>query len=97
MDRCDGLPSRYQALRLACGYKNIRNFTKNELGKFIKAGIGPKHHTAEFRVTSDCLLPIGHELSVRHLVPGQWCYVSGFTKPKGSAEPTATSAEYGRT
>jgi large subunit ribosomal protein L3 len=43
VDRCKVLEQKtlakdgYQALRLACGYKTVKRFTKNELGKFIKA------------------------------------------------------------
>ena len=44
VDRCKVLEQKtlakdgYQAVRLACGYKTVKRFTKNELGKFIKAG-----------------------------------------------------------
>ena len=35
------------------------------------------------RVSSDCLLPIGTEISARHFVAGQWVFVGGLTKGKG--------------
>ena len=44
VDRCKVLEQKtlakdgYQAVRLACGFKTVKRFTKNELGKFIKAG-----------------------------------------------------------
>merc|ERR1711988_1670363 len=41
----------------------------------------------EFRVSSDCLLPVGHQISARHFVPGQWCFVSGWSKAKGYHGP----------
>eukprot|EP00435_Cladocopium_sp_Y103_P020657 s982_g5.t1 len=38
---------------------------------------------AQFRVSSDCLLPAGFQLTARHFVPGQWVFVSGWTKGRG--------------
>merc|ERR1712039_208986 len=65
----------------------IHRQTRPSLGLFIKAGVGPKHHIEEFRVSSDCLLPVGHQISARHFVPGQWCFVSGWSKAKGYHGP----------
>eukprot|EP00931_Biecheleriopsis_adriatica_P100874 TRINITY_DN76116_c0_g1_i1.p1 TRINITY_DN76116_c0_g1~~TRINITY_DN76116_c0_g1_i1.p1 ORF type:complete len:354 (-),score=61.52 TRINITY_DN76116_c0_g1_i1:64-1092(-) len=73
----------YEALQLGLGYRSIHRQSRTELGTFIKAGVGPKHTMGEFRVSSDCLLPPGHEISVRHFVPGQWVFVSGWSKAKG--------------
>jgi len=73
----------YEALQLGLGYRSIHRHSRTEIGTFIKAGVGPKHHMAEFRVSSDCLLPAGHQLSARHFVPGQWVFVSGWSKAKG--------------
>ncbi|CAE7567023.1 50S ribosomal protein L3 [Symbiodinium microadriaticum] len=73
----------YEALQLGLGYRSIHRLSRPELGTYMKAGVGPKHHKCEFRVSSDCLLPPGLELSVRHFVPGQWVFVSGWSKGRG--------------
>eukprot|EP00930_Biecheleria_cincta_P004452 TRINITY_DN105366_c0_g1_i1.p1 TRINITY_DN105366_c0_g1~~TRINITY_DN105366_c0_g1_i1.p1 ORF type:complete len:338 (+),score=57.76 TRINITY_DN105366_c0_g1_i1:35-1048(+) len=73
----------YEALQLGLGYRSVHRQSRTTLGTFIKAGVGPKHHIGEFRVSSDCLLPPGHQLSARHFVPGQWVFVSGWSKARG--------------
>ncbi|AFZ81575.1 50S ribosomal protein L3, putative [Theileria equi strain WA] len=73
----------YEALQLGLGYKNVNTQTKPNIGRFIKLGIGSKDHIAEFKCSSDCLLPEGHYMSVRHFTPGQWVFVSGWSKQKG--------------
>lgn len=77
----------YEAVMLGLGYRSIHRQDRPVLGTFIKAGVGPKHHMCEFRVSSDCLLPVGHKMSVRHFVPGQSVFVSGWTKAKGYHGP----------
>jgi len=77
----------YEALRLGLGYRSVHRQPKPNLGAFIKAGVGPKHKMCEFRVSSDCLIPVGHQISVRHFVPGQWVFVSGWSKGKGFQGP----------
>eukprot|EP00434_Breviolum_minutum_P022791 symbB.v1.2.020107.t1/scaffold1674.1/size106401/2 len=73
----------YEALQLGLGYRSIHRINKSEIANCIKAGVGPKHHVGEFRVSSDCLLPAGLQLTARHFVPGQWVFVSGHTKGRG--------------
>lgn len=77
----------YEAVQLGLGYRSVHRQKKGVVGNFIKAGVGPKHHVCEFRVSSDCLLPVGHRMSVRHFVPGQWVFVSGWSKAKGFHGP----------
>lgn len=77
----------YEALQLGLGYRSVQRQKKGVLGDFIRAGVGPKHHVCEFRVSSDCLLPLGHQISARHYVPGQWVFVSGWSKAKGYHGP----------
>ncbi|UKK02905.2 50S ribosomal protein L3 [Theileria orientalis] len=89
VDRCVVLERRtiekhgYEALQLGLGYKNINRQSKPNIGRFIKLGTGSKNHISEFKCSSDCLLPEGHYLSVRHFTPGQWVFVSGWSKAKG--------------
>jgi len=77
----------YEAVEVGLGYRSIHRQSRTALGTFIKAGVGPKHHICQFRVSSDCLLPVGAQLSVRHFVPGQWVFVSGWSKAKGYQGP----------
>lgn len=77
----------YEALQLGLGFRAVKRHSKPALGRFIKAGVAPKHHKCEFRVSSDAQLPVGHRISVRHFVPGQWVFVSGWSKAKGFQGP----------
>jgi large subunit ribosomal protein L3 len=73
----------YEAVQVGLGNADIKQLTKERLGHYIKQGVSPKAEVAEFRVTSECLLPEGIKLTVRHFVPGQWVFVSGWSQPKG--------------
>ena len=76
-----------KAVQLGIGYKGIHRQTKTDLGLYVKSGTGPKHVVKEFRVSSDSLLPVGHQMSVRHFVPGQWVFCSGWSKARGFQGP----------
>lgn len=73
----------YEAVQVSLGNSDPRRVSKGRMGEFLKHGMFPKAETAEFRVTSECLIPEGVKLSVRHFVPGQWVFVSGWSQPKG--------------
>ena len=47
--------------------------------------VEPKKKLAEFRVSEDCLLSVGNELSVEHFVVGQFVDVCSTSKGKGFA------------
>ena len=87
VDRCHVTDRRtiakngYEAVQVGIG--SGKGLSKDQIGRYIEKGISPKAVTAEFRVTSECLLEPGISLSVRHFVPGQWVFVSGWTQPKG--------------
>ncbi|KAK1933360.1 putative 50S ribosomal protein L3 [Babesia divergens] len=89
VDRCVVLEKRtiaehgYEAVQLGLGYRNINRQSKQNIGRFIKIGVGSKDKIAEFKCSSDCLLPVGHYMSVRHFTPGQWVFVSGWSQAKG--------------
>jgi large subunit ribosomal protein L3 len=74
---------RYYAVQLGVGEAKPDEITKPMLGHFVKHKIPPKKDIQEFRVTPDCLLPVGYMLSVRHFVPGQLVDVFGTSKGKG--------------
>ena len=46
-------------------------------------GVPLKRKVAEFRVTPDALLPVGHELRASHFVAGQFVDVAGTSIGKG--------------
>lgn len=73
----------YEAVQVGLGNADLRRLSKNKVGEYIKKGLNPSAELAEFRVTSECLLPEGVKLTVRHFVPGQWVFVSGWSQPKG--------------
>ena len=80
MDR-DG----YTAVQLGTGAIKAKNVSKPLKGHFAKANVEPKKKLAEFRVSEDCLLSVGDELSVEHFVPGQFVDVCSTSKGKGFA------------
>ncbi len=73
----------YEAVQVGLGNADLKRLKKERIGESIKQGVYPKAKLAEFRVTSECLIPQGVELTVRHFVPGQWVFVSGWSQPKG--------------
>ena len=53
------------------------------LGHFVKARVPPKRVLAEFRVSKECLLPVGFMIGVRHYTPGMYVDVVGRTVGHG--------------
>lgn len=75
----------YTAVQLGTGAVKAKNVSKPLKGHFAKAKIEPKKKLAEFRVSEDCLLSVGNELSVEHFVPGQYVDVCATSIGKGFA------------
>ena len=75
----------YTAVQLGTGAVKLKNVSKPLKGHFAKANIEPMKKLAEFRVSEDCLLSVGNELSVEHFVPGQFVDVCSTSKGKGFA------------
>ena len=75
----------YTAVQLGTGAIKAKNVSKPLKGHFAKANIEPKKKLAEFRVSEDCLLSVGDELSVEHFVAGQFVDVCSTSKGKGFA------------
>ena len=73
----------YEAVQVGLGNADLKRMNKDMVGSFIKSRVSPKSQLGEFRVTSECLIPEGVPLTVRHFVPGQWVFVSGWSQPKG--------------
>lgn len=75
----------YSAVQLGTGAAKSKNVSKPLKGHFAKANVEPKKKLAEFRVSEDCLLSVGDQLSVEHFVAGQYVDVTGTSIGKGFA------------
>ena len=75
----------YTAVQLGTGAAKAKNVSKPMKGHFAKANVEPKKKLAEFRVSDECLLSVGDELSVEHFVAGQYVDVCSTSKGKGFA------------
>ncbi len=75
----------YSAVQLGTGAAKPNRVSKALKGHFAKANVEPKKKLAEFRVSEDCLLSVGDELSVEHFVKGQYVDVCGTSIGKGFA------------
>jgi len=75
----------YTAVQLGTGSIKAKNVTKPMKGHFAKAGVEPKKKLCEFRVSEDCMLSVGQELSADHFVVGQYVDVCGTSIGKGFA------------
>ncbi len=75
----------YTAVQLGVGSAKPKNVSKAMRGHFAKAKVEPKRTVAEFRVTQDCLVDVGAELSASHFVEGQFVDVIGTSIGKGYA------------
>ena len=75
----------YMAVQLGTGSVKAKNVTKPLKGHFAKANVEPKKKLGEFRVSEDCMLSVGQELSANHFVVGQYVDVCGTSIGKGFA------------
>ena len=75
----------YNAVQLGTGAVKAKNVSKPLKGYFAKAKIEPKKKLGEFRVSEDCLLSVGDELSAGHFVAGQYVDVCSTSIGKGFA------------
>ena len=75
----------YSAVQLGTGAVKAKNVNKPMKGYFAKANVEPKKKLGEFRVSEDCLLSVGQELSAEHFVVGQYVDVCGTSIGKGFA------------
>lgn len=91
VNKCQVLATRtverdgYTAVQVGAAAAKVKNTTKAQRGHFARAEVEPKRKIVEFRVSSDCLLERGVELSVDHFLLGQFVDVVGTTIGKGFA------------
>ena len=87
----------YTAVQLGTGAVKAKNVSKAMKGHFAKANVEPKKKLGEFRVSEDCLLKVGAELSVEHFVPGQYVDVCATSIGKGFAGVSISHRSHGST
>ncbi|WP_353507375.1 MULTISPECIES: 50S ribosomal protein L3 [Kordiimonadales] len=75
----------YTALQLGVGTRKVKNVSKAMRGHFAKAEVDAKMKVAEFRVSEDCLVDVGAEITAEHFIKGQLVDVVGTSKGKGFA------------
>jgi large subunit ribosomal protein L3 len=75
----------YWAMQLGAGSLKAKSASLSHAGLFLARGLPIKREVAEFKVSPDALLPVGHQLSAGHFVAGQLVDVKGITKDKGFA------------
>lgn len=75
----------YVALQVGAGKAKEKNTAKPQRVAFAKANVAPKKKVVEFRVSDDCVVPVGSEFSVNHFVKGQFVDVTGTSIGKGYA------------
>ena len=74
----------YRAVIMGAGDAKAKRTSKAQRGSFAKAGVAPKRHVREFRVSSD-LPEVGAEVLAEHFVPGQRVDIAGVTIGRGFA------------
>ncbi len=77
----------YQAVCLGFGEKKESRVNKPEAGLYKKNDLKPAQKVVEFRVSPDCMLAVGTQLSPAHFIKGQFVDVIGVTIGKGFAGP----------
>ena len=75
----------YTAVQLGAGAAKAKNVTAPMRGHFAKAQVAPKRKLAEFRVSPDCLIDVGEEITADHYFAGQYVDVAGTSIGKGFA------------
>jgi large subunit ribosomal protein L3 len=75
------------SLQVGAGSKKPKQLSPALRGHFETQGVSLKRSVAEFRVSSDAMLPVGTSLGASHFVAGQHVDVQGFTIGKGFQGP----------
>jgi hypothetical protein len=70
----------YTALQIGVGEAKYKRVNISKRGHYERAGVKPKRKLMEFRVTPDCLLPIGTTIHAQHFLAGQLVDVCGISK-----------------
>ncbi|MDE3027303.1 MAG: 50S ribosomal protein L3 [Paracoccaceae bacterium] len=73
----------YSAVQLGAGTAKAKRTTAAMRGHFAAANVAPKRKIAEFRVTPDCLIGVGEEITADHYLEGQFVDIAGTSAGKG--------------
>lgn len=73
----------YVAVQLGFQEAKDKHVAKPQLAAAKKAGVKNYRKIVEFRVSEDCLIPVGTNLSAGHFVAGQFVDAQGTSKGKG--------------
>ena len=73
----------YTAIQVGGGTRKPSRLTKSDRGTFAKAEVEPKRKIAEFRVSPDCLIDVGAEITADHYLAGQFVDIAGTSSGKG--------------
>jgi large subunit ribosomal protein L3 len=73
----------YTAVQLGAGEAKAKRTPAPMRGHFAKANVTPKRKIAEFRVTPDCLIDVGAEITADHYLAGQYVDIAGTSVGKG--------------
>jgi large subunit ribosomal protein L3 len=75
----------YTAVQLGAGTAKAKRTSAPMRGHFARASVEPKRKIAEFRVTPDCLIDVGAEITADHYLAGQFVDIAGTSIGKGFA------------
>ncbi|QYK42510.1 MAG: 50S ribosomal protein L3 [Paracoccaceae bacterium] len=75
----------YTAVQLGAGAAKAKRTSAGMRGHFARANVEPKRKIAEFRVTPDCLIDVGAEITADHYLAGQFVDIAGTSIGKGFA------------
>jgi large subunit ribosomal protein L3 len=73
----------YMAVQLGAGLAKAKRTTAAMRGHFARANVEPKRKIAEFRVTQDCMIDVGEEITANHYFAGQFVDIAGTSMGKG--------------
>ena len=73
----------YTAVQLGAGLAKAKRTTAAMRGHFAKANVEPKRKIAEFRVSADCMIDVGEEITADHYFEGQFVDIAGTSIGKG--------------
>jgi large subunit ribosomal protein L3 len=73
----------YDAVVLGMGGAREKHMAKPQIAAAKKDGVKLYRKVCEFRVSSDCLIPVGTEMSAGHFIAGGFVDVQGTSKGKG--------------
>ena len=73
----------YTAVVIGAVLAKEKHTAKPQIVAAQKLGVKPYRKVSEFRVSEECLIPVGTEMTAAHFVVGQFVDVQGTSKGKG--------------